>query len=117
MTLLDDVAVFRRVAAGGAGIVPPATGTGHPVATASTDADGLLTLDLAEPVDLAALAAALGPARALPTNPAGGRALVLFGETLPDEGERGVTVLAEVDGETAVRLLLRPDAFPPEPHG
>jgi hypothetical protein len=115
VTLLEDLAAFRRVAAGEPGIVPPDTGPGRPVAIARTGADGILTLDVAEPVPLRTLEADLGPARALPSNPAGGRALALFGETLPAEGERGATVLAEVDGDVVVRLLLRPDAFPSEP--
>ncbi len=66
----------------------------------------------AEPTTVAQLEAILGPARRLPRSPSGGLRTVLFGETLPAEGEAGATVLAEIDEDDEVsRLIVRADAF------
>lgn len=66
----------------------------------------------AEPTTVDELEAVLGPARRLPRSPSGGRRTVIFGQTVPGEGESGATVLAEVDEEGHVRrLIVRADAF------
>jgi hypothetical protein len=66
---------------------------------------------LAEPVNLAELADAFGTPTLLPPNPAGGRGAV-FRDTQPGDGERGITVLAELDAAgRAVVVVLRPDDF------
>lgn len=63
----------------------------------------------AVPIDLDELASRFGPARTLPRLPSGGRR-ALFPATLPADGERAITVLAELDldGRAAV-VVLRPD--------
>jgi hypothetical protein len=64
---------------------------------------------LAAPVDVEELAGRFGPPSMLPRTPAGGR-LALFPETSPRDGERGTTVLAELDGSGRARVVvLRPD--------
>lgn len=66
----------------------------------------------AEPTTVEMLEGILGPARRLPRRPAGGSRTVLFGDTLPGEGESGATVLAEIDEDDHVsRLIVRADAF------
>lgn len=65
----------------------------------------------AEPTSVADLEEILGPARRLPREPSGGRT-VMFTDTLPGEGESGATVLAEVDEDDRVSLLIvRADTF------
>jgi hypothetical protein len=70
----------------------------------------LVSLAPARPTTLAGLAAAFGDATPLPRRPSGGTRTVLFGATLPADGESGVTVLAELDRHGhAARVLLRRD--------
>jgi hypothetical protein len=65
-----------------------------------------------ERVTVEELEAVLGPASPLPLEPSGGAPSVLFGDTLPGEGESGATVLAEVDDDGRIdRLIVRADAF------
>lgn len=66
----------------------------------------------ANPVTVEELEELLGPASPLPLDPSGGASTVLFGDTLPGEGESGATVLAEVDDDGRIdRLIVRADAF------
>ena len=61
---------------------------------------------------IAKLERILGPAHRLPRGPSGGARTVMFRDTLPDEGEAGATVLAEVDDDGRVsRLIIRADTF------
>jgi hypothetical protein len=72
----------------------------------------LVVLTPARPAALAGLSAAFGAATQLPRRPSGGAPTVLFRATLPADGERGVTVLAELDERgRAARVLLRRDEF------
>ncbi len=65
-----------------------------------------------EPTSVEELEGILGPASRLPRNPSGGSRTVMFGDTLPGEGESGATVLAEVDEDDRVgRIVIRADAF------
>ena len=65
-----------------------------------------------EPTTVEDLEGILGPARRLPRDPSGGSRTVMFGDTLPSEGESGATVLAEVDEDDLVgRIIIRADAF------
>ena len=70
----------------------------------------LIVITPARPASLAGLSAAFGTATPLPRRPSGGGRTVLFKATLPGDGERGVTVLAELDERgRAARVLLRRD--------
>jgi len=65
-------------------------------------------------VRLAELEAHFGPARRLPTRPDAWSSprVVQFNDTIPQEGEVGATVLAEVDDDDQViRVTLRRDEF------
>ncbi|MEV4318216.1 hypothetical protein [Actinocrispum sp. NPDC049592] len=68
-------------------------------------------VEFTEPVALQDLSAGFGPSRELPRAPSGARRAV-FPDTEPGDGQRGVTVLAELNraGE-ATTLILRPDDF------
>jgi hypothetical protein len=71
-----------------------------------------ISVALAEPTTIDALEGLLGPARRLPRSPSGDRRTVIFGQTVPEDGESGATILAEVDEEGHVsRLIVRADAF------
>jgi hypothetical protein len=64
---------------------------------------------LPEPAGIERLAGRFGAATRLPRSPAGGR-LVLFPATVPADGERATTVLAQLDhAGRATVVLLRPD--------
>ena len=70
----------------------------------------LVVVTPAQPAEIAGLSAAFGTATPLPRRPSGGTRTVLFRETLPGDGESGVTVLAELDKRgRAARVLLRRD--------
>jgi hypothetical protein len=70
----------------------------------------LVVLTPPRPAALAGLAAAFGVPAELPRRPSGGTRTVLFRDTLPADGQSGVTVLAELDGRGhAARVLLRRD--------
>jgi hypothetical protein len=77
------------------------------------DQSGRATLVVVTPAQaaaLTALSAAFGPAAPLPRRPSGGGRTVLFRDTLPADGESGITVLAELDKRgRAARVLLRRD--------
>jgi hypothetical protein len=82
------------------------------VSRPGADAIDHVSVTPAEPTTVEDLEGILGPARRLPRNPSGGSRTVIFGETVPDEGESGATVLAEVDEEGRVsRLIVRADTF------
>ena len=74
---------------------------------------GHVTVRLAEPVKLAELEAAFGPARRLPRRPEGGPArTVIFDETIPAENSAGATLLADVQGDDVVsRVVVRRDVL------
>jgi hypothetical protein len=77
-------------------------------------ADGVVNhvrVALPEPVSLEDLAGEFGTPRELPRLPSGARR-VAFAQTGPREGERTVTVLAELDRFGRVTaVVLRPDDF------
>jgi hypothetical protein len=82
------------------------------VAVPGDDTIGHVSVTPSELTTVEQLEGILGPARRLPRNPSGGLRTVLFGDTLPGDGEAGATVLAEVDEEGRVRrLIVRADAF------
>ena len=74
---------------------------------------GHVTVRLAEPVKLAELEAAFGPARRLPRRPEGGPArTVIFDATIPAENSAGATLLADVQGDDVVsRVVVRRDVL------
>ncbi|MBP2330100.1 hypothetical protein JOF56_010485 [Kibdelosporangium banguiense] len=66
---------------------------------------------LDSPITVDDLAAGFGPGRDVPRQPAGGRR-VIFPDTQPGEGQRAVTVIAELDRSGQVTtVVLRPDDF------
>ncbi|HVM10001.1 MAG TPA: hypothetical protein VM345_16160 [Acidimicrobiales bacterium] len=72
-----------------------------------------VTVELTEPHDVSDLEEILGAAHELPraTSPSSARR-VQFDDTVPDEGEVGATVLAELDGGGRVSsLLIRRDEY------
>jgi hypothetical protein len=82
------------------------------VSRPGADAIDHVSVTPAEPTTVEDLEGILGPARRLPRNPSSGSRTVIFEETVPDEGESGATVLAEVDQEGRVsRLIVRADTF------
>ncbi len=108
------------IAAEGEGSGPPdldavAARSGIPGPEVSRGPDGrieLAVVALERAVPLATLERDFGAASPLPRRPAGGSRTVQFPATLPGDGQRGVTVLAETDEHgRAVRVLLRPDSF------
>ncbi len=68
---------------------------------------------LASPVSVAQLEERFGPAKPLPRRPSGGsKRTVMFGSTLPGEGESGATVLADVGDDGKIRtIIVRADTF------
>jgi hypothetical protein len=63
------------------------------------------------PVALEDLTVAFGPGRDVPRQPAGGRR-VIFPDTQPGDGQRAVTVIAELNRSgQVIAVVLRPDDF------
>ena len=73
------------------------------------DAVDHVRIALGRPLTVEALSGGFGPAREVPRQPAGGRRVV-FPDTQPGEGQRAVTVIAELDRAGQVSaVVFRPD--------
>ncbi|GAB3891514.1 hypothetical protein GCM10029964_064810 [Kibdelosporangium lantanae] len=110
---IDELVMLRSLvhASGTVAEDTPPVGTSVRAVRRSGDVLDHVRVEFTEPVDLAGLTAGFGPSRELPKLPSGGRRAV-FPDTQPGDGQRGVTVLAELDrAGHATALVLRPDDF------
>lgn len=110
---IDELVMLRSLvhATGTAAEDAPPAGTAVRLVRGAGGGLEHVRVELTEPVDLEGLADDFGPSRELPRLPSGGRRAV-FPDTQPGDGQRGVTVLAELNATGQVTaLVLRPDDF------
>ena len=105
MTAVDDLIMLRSLVHAGGPI---------PDGVEVTRRDGVIDharVPVTSPVALEDLTVAFGPGRDVPRQPAGGRR-VIFPDTQPGDGQRAVTVIAELTRSGQVTaVVLRPDDF------
>jgi hypothetical protein len=107
MNLAEIVALRRKVAADDV----PSPSDQIEVAYRAGNVLNHVRVRLVTPSTLDDLALEFGPAQELPMLPSGARR-ALFPDTLPGDGERSITVLAELDRVNRVTaVVLRPDDF------
>jgi hypothetical protein len=113
---IDDLIMLRSVVHATGRVAEDAPPDGTAVRVVRGDGGVLdhVRVEFTEPVDVGGLAGGFGPSRELPRLPSGGRRAV-FPDTQPADGQRSVTVLAELDrAGQATALVLRPDDFTTE---
>ncbi|MET0236389.1 MAG: hypothetical protein ABW224_17205 [Kibdelosporangium sp.] len=105
MSAVDELIMLRSLVHAG-GPVPDGVEV--------TRRDGLIDhvrVPLTTPLAMDDLTAGFGPGRDVPRQPTGGRR-VIFPDTQPGDGQRAVTVIAELDRSGQVTaVVLRPDDF------
>lgn len=110
---IDDLVRLRSMVHSGGPMAEDTPPAGTVVRVLRRD-DGAINhvhVGLAVPAEINELASGFGPPRELPRLPTGGRRVV-FPATQPNDGERSVTVIAELNRAGQVTaVVLRPDDF------
>lgn len=110
---LDELSTLRSLVHAGDPIAEDAPPAGT-VVQVRRRADGAINhvrIGLVAPAEINELAGSFGSPRELPRLPTGGRR-VIFPATQPGDGERAVTVIAELNRAGQVTaVVLRPDDF------
>jgi hypothetical protein len=110
---IDELIMLRSLvhAAGTIAEDAPPTGTAVQVVRRDGGVINHVRVGFTDPIEVDELAGAFGPPRELPRLPTGARR-VIFPDTQPNDGQRGVTAIAELNRTgQATALVLRPDDF------